>query len=233
MPPLNFTKVEIRIRKELEGEQETAFLVDYWHPGLNRVPAISLRAQSDEKVFLYRICKQHVCFKVARYVVNSFKRDACSALDCKVCKFYNGQGKSRADSDLEHAVFDMIGSMMAADAWITDCYLPGMHQYSSSTADVWILEPGLVIMIDGGQHFHDGWAIKAADQEKIDWTFNAAAVRLGMCVLRLHFKDVAGCFPLIQFALTAAKYEGAAAFPMFSKSFSAKHRHGHETIVLP
>ena len=140
-----------------------------------------------------------------------------------LCQSYNGQGKSRADSDLEHAVFDMIGSMMAADAWITDCYLPGMHQYSSSTVDVWILEPGLVIMIDGGQHFRGGWAIKAADQEKIDWTFNAAAVRLGICVLRLR----------IQFALTAAKYEGAAAFPMFSKSFSAEHRHGHETIVLP
>ena len=75
---MNFTKVEIKIRKEVEGEKETALLVDYWHPGLNRVPAISLRAQSDEKVFLYRICKQHVCFKAARYVVNSFKGDACS-----------------------------------------------------------------------------------------------------------------------------------------------------------
>ena len=144
------------------------------------------RTHTAHQVFLFRCCGKHVAYLTPKSLTNSFQNSK-SALDCKVCKLYMNRKRAPTQSALEEHVYDAVGKYVLPDEWVPDaCCVKS----SKSSADVWVPELKLIIMVDGEFHFMDHFKTTAEMQKDIDHRFNTAAVQQDMTVLRLHHKDV-------------------------------------------
>lgn len=85
-----------------------------------------------------------------------------------------------------------------------------------SSADIWLGDHRLVIMLDGEGHFARIHGSPVWKQREIDDRFNAAAKKAGLHVLRLHFADLAEHEEVIVWAIAQCQ---KAEKPLLMLSF--------------
>ena len=164
-------------------------------------------------------------------------RASGTALDCKVCRLQNSIGSKTTPPckyyDAVYAVLSELG--VPSDAWVTDAFLREMSGFTRCGSDIWIMNPGLIIMVDTLRHFEDTWeSVKLSEHLCIDFRHNAAAVQARIPVLRVHYQDAASCLEIVRKAIVVACDSSriTECFPMFSESYPLCHRHGHKLVDL-
>ena len=133
---------------------------------------------------LHCLCFKHTCFKTIRAVTQNWTKGHKTALDCNVCNVTRDSENGRSPSRYERIAYAVCSRFKYE--FIFETRVLG-ENYSS--ADIFISECKLVIMIDGEGHFGKMYGLPGHQQSEIDERFNAAALKAGISVLRLAFVD--------------------------------------------
>ncbi len=153
------------------------------------VPVPGIGLYTDKKFFFNCDCGifGHCTYRTMESVVKidlklSGVSGASDGIPCRICK-------DLCDSDRERRVRDMLVSIMGAHPYVytvNDRVAGG-----NLSADFFLPEIGLVIMVDGEGHTEDVmYDLTPDDQREIDSRFNNQARMFGYNVVRLHHHDV-------------------------------------------
>jgi hypothetical protein len=133
------------------------------------------RIRQERRVYLLQ-CQRHV----AILLEDSVRRRPASATRCYACNLVGSKLWQRALQVLEQGVAELGRSSY-------ECVLVhGLHK----RFDMYLLQWGIAIEVDGSQHFHGSfYGTPAAVQYAWDRQVDAICRQLGQRLVRLHYAD--------------------------------------------
>lgn len=132
--------------------------------------------------------KLHVCYRS----IDAVNDPRSTALRCRVCskhlKKKPNQHEKRLYSLLGAMELEFATEVMLFPAWLDE--EGAALKLSSHPTDVMLAKSGLLIEVDGEQHFEGehnkkGWE----EQQERDRMVDAAVLEVGYCCVRLHYLD--------------------------------------------
>jgi very-short-patch-repair endonuclease len=162
----------------------------YWHKKWNKIflPTIHLSGlghHSKQKAYWHAAClKRGHCRFLTVDTVNELRRDA---LKCKPC----GQTKKEA-SKFELRLYSLLSKNhchFAVEVYL-EMTAEARQPLVSHPFDVMLIATGLLIEVDGEQHFgSDMMQTTVEEQQQSDEKVNQAVKSAGLCMVRLHYLD--------------------------------------------
>lgn len=124
--------------------------------------------------------------------VDSVNDPKLTALRCRICSRYVRKKPSQHGRRL-YQLLGRMGLAFATEVKLLTGWLDEpSHGFklSAHPADVLLVEPQLLIEVDGSQHFSEAYQNKAwEEQARKDAMVDAACLELGFRCLRLHYQD--------------------------------------------
>lgn len=165
---------------ELNGEVEQAFFN-------------SAATRHDvEKAWFHASCKNdlHVCYRTLDAANDPERR----ALRCRVCSKQVKKKPSEHERKL-YGLLESMGLEFATEVLVFPSFIDkgsSGFRVSCHPTDVLLAKSGLLIEVDGEQHFEgeykkQGWE----EQQERDREVDAAAIEVGYGCIRLHYQDAA------------------------------------------
>ena len=143
-----------------------------------------------EKYWFKASCSNQL--HVQLWALDSVNEPGSTALRCRVCSRHVGKKPSQH----EQRLYKLLGKMQlafATEVMLFPCWLgdsADSFRISRHPVDVLLAQSGLLIEVDGAQHFcgdfqKQGWEEQAMRDAVVD----AACLELSYCCLRLHYQD--------------------------------------------
>ena len=182
-PKLRFKDYKLDLGEKYGNQVVCASL--FWDQKHNsELDLSSIGIAEEAQCQLHCLCWKHSTVKSPKAVVDNWKRGSKTALDCRVCHVFRDPKKGRKPSKYEKQCYTILRDLKVG--WLAEVrVLKG----TCSSADVWVHESNLIIMLDGEGHFGKIYGTPVWKQKDVDDRFNAAAATAGFHVLRLHFAD--------------------------------------------